>query len=73
VIMHKGTVYKQGDPEEIFSSPKELVELGLNVPEVIRFQMLYESKIGIEFPKKYLKLDQLTEAIAAQLKEGIRL
>jgi energy-coupling factor transport system ATP-binding protein len=73
VIMHKGTVYKQGNPEEIFSSPKELVELGLNVPEVIRFQMLYESKIGIEFPKKYLKLDQLTEAIASQLKEGIRL
>jgi energy-coupling factor transport system ATP-binding protein len=73
IIMHKGTVYKQGEPEEIFSSPQELVELGLNVPEVVRFQMLFEEKIGHKFPKKYLNLDQLTEAIVSQLKEGVRL
>lgn len=73
VIMHKGTVYKQGKPEEIFSSPQELVELGLNVPEVIRLQMKFEDKIGKVFPKKYLSLQSLTDAIVAQMKDGVRL
>lgn len=73
VIMHKGTVYKQGKPEEIFSSPQELVELGLNVPEVIRLQMKIEEKMGKVFPKKYLSIQSLTDAIAAQIKEGVRL
>lgn len=72
VIMHKGTVYKQGVPEEIFSSPQELVELGLNVPEVIRFQMLLESKSGRKFKKKYLNIEELSEAIALEWKERVQ-
>ncbi|MHC0039176.1 energy-coupling factor ABC transporter ATP-binding protein [Pseudoneobacillus sp. C159] len=73
VIMHKGTVYKKGTPEDIFSSPDELVGLGLNVPEVIRFQMQVEKKIGKTFSKRYLRLEELTDAIAALAKEGVRL
>ena len=42
VIMHKGEVYKKGTPEEIFASPEGLMELGLDVPEVIRFQRKFE-------------------------------
>ena len=38
VIMHKGEVYKKGTPEEIFSSPEDLMELGLDVPEVFVFK-----------------------------------
>jgi energy-coupling factor transport system ATP-binding protein len=72
VIMHKGTVYKQGVPEEIFSSPQELVELGLNVPEVIRFQMLLESKSGRKFKKKYLDIEELSKAIVLEWKGRVR-
>jgi energy-coupling factor transport system ATP-binding protein len=72
VIMHKGTVYKKGSPVEIFSSPDELVGLGLNVPEVIRFQMQLEEKIGRKLPKRYLRLEELTDAIALVAKEGVR-
>jgi energy-coupling factor transport system ATP-binding protein len=71
VIMHQGTVYKQGKPEDIFSNPKELIQLGLNVPEVLQFQLLVEEQIGQELPKKFLKLEQLTDAIAAILKDGV--
>ncbi|MFD2445206.1 energy-coupling factor ABC transporter ATP-binding protein [Bacillus sp. CGMCC 1.16607] len=73
VIMHKGTVYKQGSPEEIFSSPSELVDLGLNVPEVVRFQMLLEEMSGMKFNRKYLRLELLTDAIASEWKERVRL
>lgn len=71
VIMHKGTVYKQGEPDEIFSAPQELIELGLNVPEVVRFQMLFEEKVGLKLPRRYLSLEQLTDAIVSRLKEGV--
>jgi energy-coupling factor transport system ATP-binding protein len=71
VIMHQGTVYKQGIPEEIFSNPKELIKLGLNVPEVLQFQLLVEEKLGQELPRKYLDLEQLTDAISALLKDGV--
>jgi energy-coupling factor transport system ATP-binding protein len=73
VIMHRGTVYKKGKPEEIFSNPKELVELGLNVPEVVRFQMLLEAQEGWKLDKKYLSLDSLVEAIGSKWKERVKL
>lgn len=73
VIMHRGTVYKKGKPDEIFSNPQELVELGLNVPEVVRFQMLLEAKEGWKLDKKYLSLDSLVEAIGSKWKERVRL
>jgi energy-coupling factor transport system ATP-binding protein len=73
VIMHKGTVYKKGEPAEIFSNPQELVELGLNVPEVVRFQMLLEAKEGWKLDRKYLTLDSLVEAIGSKWKERVKL
>ena len=42
VIMQQGKVVKQGTPEEIFSSPADLVQMGLDVPEVVRFQHFSE-------------------------------
>lgn len=71
VIMHKGSVFKQGSPEEIFSSPQQLVQLGLNVPEVVRFQMMFEEKMGFSLEKKFLNLEQLTEAIVSRWKERV--
>ncbi|NMD72393.1 energy-coupling factor ABC transporter ATP-binding protein [Bacillus sp. DNRA2] len=70
-VMHKGEVYRQGTPEEIFSSPEGLIELGLDVPEVIRFQQKFEQRFNIKLPKPYLSMEELTEAIATSLKRGI--
>lgn len=43
--MKQGHVVKQGTPIEIFSSVKELVDMGLDVPEVVRFQLRLEEKL----------------------------
>jgi len=59
IVMHRGTIYKEGTPREIFSSPKELVELGLDVPETIRFQLKLEEKLGREIGKPSLSLEEL--------------
>ena len=47
VIMHNGEVYQKRNPEEIFASPEGLMEMGLDVPDVIRFQKQFEENVSI--------------------------
>lgn len=70
VIMHKGEVYTKGTPEEIFSSPEGLIKLGLDVPEVVRFQNKFEGTFGVKLNKTCLTLEQLTEEITNYFKVG---
>ncbi|MGJ7923011.1 energy-coupling factor ABC transporter ATP-binding protein [Neobacillus sp. LXY-4] len=62
-IMHKGQVFKQGTAEEIFSEPEGLIELGLDVPEVIRFQQRFEQTFQTKLDRPCLTIEQLIEAI----------
>lgn len=70
VIMQKGEVYKKGTPEEIFSSPEELIQLGLDVPEVVRFQQKIEEKFDTKLSKTHLTVEGLLEEVAALVKRG---
>jgi energy-coupling factor transport system ATP-binding protein len=63
VIMQQGKVVQKGTPEDIFSSPTELVKMGLDVPEVVRFQLKLEEKTGVKLGKIYLTIDQLSSAV----------
>lgn len=67
-VMHKGEVYREGTPEEIFASPEGLIELGLDVPEVIRFQQKFEERLQIKLPKPCLTMEELTETITSYYK-----
>jgi energy-coupling factor transport system ATP-binding protein len=73
VIMQQGKVVKQGTPEEIFSSPDDLVQMGLDVPEVVRFQMKFEEKMGLKLGKIYLSIDQLSTKVVEVLSLGVRI
>jgi energy-coupling factor transport system ATP-binding protein len=64
---------KKGTPEEIFSAPDELVKMGLDVPEVVRFQLRLEEKLGISLEKIYLTIDELSSAVTRILSRGVRL
>lgn len=70
VILQNGEVYKKGTPEEIFSSPEGLIQLGLDVPEVVRFQQRMEEVFQMKFPRTCLTIEKLTEEIAAFMKRG---
>ncbi|MCS0656272.1 energy-coupling factor ABC transporter ATP-binding protein [Cytobacillus firmus] len=70
VIMHNGEVYKKGIPEEIFSSPEGLLKLGLDVPEVVRFQLKMEKSLNVRLSRTCLTMDELTDEIAAVMKRG---
>jgi energy-coupling factor transport system ATP-binding protein len=72
VIMQQGRVVKQGTPEEIFSSSFELIEMGLDVPEVVRFQLKLEEKLEIKLGKIYLSIEDLSAAVTDLLSRGER-
>jgi energy-coupling factor transport system ATP-binding protein len=72
VIMQRGRVMKKGTPTEIFSSPSELVKMGLDVPEVVRFQMKLEQKLSVKLDKVYLSIEELSSAVAELLGRGVR-
>lgn len=63
VIMQNGRLKRKGSPEEIFSSADELFEMGLDVPDVIRFQYQFEHKSGKKLPKTCLTIEELASAI----------
>jgi energy-coupling factor transport system ATP-binding protein len=72
VIMQQGRVVNKGTPEEIFSVPEELVQMGLDVPEVVRFQLKLEEKTGLKLGKIYLSIEELTAAVTERLSGGVR-
>ncbi|GLB61354.1 energy-coupling factor ABC transporter ATP-binding protein [Cytobacillus sp. NCCP-133] len=70
VIMHNGEVYEKGTPKEIFSSPEGLLKLGLDVPEVVRFQQKIERSFNTRFSKTCLTMEELAEEVASIVKRG---
>lgn len=62
-IMHSGQVKKIADPRTTFSNPEELLELGLDVPEVVKFQYLFEKKLGRKLDKTCLTITELSQTL----------
>lgn len=64
VIMQKGRLKKQGSPREIFSHAEQLFEMGLDVPDVVRFQYEYEKSSGRSLGQTCLTIEELADAIS---------
>ncbi|WP_226647354.1 energy-coupling factor ABC transporter ATP-binding protein [Mesobacillus subterraneus] len=72
VVMHQGKVFTKGTPDEIFSNPKALIELGLDVPEVVGLQLMIEEAFGTKFKKTSLSEEELAEMVAEFMEGGGR-
>lgn len=72
IIMHQGTVFKKGTPQEIFSQPEQLLELGLDVPDTVRFQIKLQKELGIRFDHPCLNIEDLAIEIDKSMKRGNR-
>jgi energy-coupling factor transport system ATP-binding protein len=72
VIMQQGRVVDKGTPEEIFSAPAKLLEMGLDVPEAVRFQLKVEERLGVKLDKVYLSFEELAGQITEYLLRGER-
>ncbi|MBF2445650.1 energy-coupling factor ABC transporter ATP-binding protein [Listeria welshimeri] len=70
VLMKAGTVLQIGSPREIFAKPDALVDLGLSVPDVVRFQGLFERKFNVKLMKTCLTIAELITEMAPYLAKG---
>lgn len=70
VLMKAGTVLQIGSPREIFTKPDALVDLGLSVPDVVRFQGLFERKFNVKLTKTCLTIAELITEMAPYLAKG---
>ena len=70
IIMHQGSICKRGTPLDIFSQPEQLTEVGLDVPETVRFQLLLQQNSQFRFDSPCLDIDTLVAEIADKLKRG---
>ncbi|MBC1710848.1 energy-coupling factor ABC transporter ATP-binding protein [Listeria welshimeri] len=70
VLMKAGMVLQIGSPREIFAKPDALVDLGLSVPDVVRFQGLFERKFNVKLTKTCLTIAELITEMAPYLAKG---
>ncbi|QPA31088.1 energy-coupling factor ABC transporter ATP-binding protein [Thermaerobacillus caldiproteolyticus] len=63
IVMHKGTVWKTGTPQQIFHDPDALLQIGLDVPETVLFKQKLEKKLGVEIPSPCLTIEQVIEGV----------
>ena len=62
VVFSKGIILMEGTPEEVFSHPDELTEVGLSVPEPTSIAMALREK-GVDLGSAIYTTDQLVSAI----------
>ncbi|WP_163655131.1 energy-coupling factor ABC transporter ATP-binding protein [Listeria sp. PSOL-1] len=70
ILMKKGTVIQTATPREIFTKTEQLLELGLLVPDVVRFQHEFEQKFQVKLKTTCLTIEELITAITPYLKNG---
>ncbi|OAH59355.1 energy-coupling factor transporter ATPase [Domibacillus aminovorans] len=63
VIMHKGRVHRTGTPRNIFRDADSLTSVGLDIPETVRFQQLFEKRLGRPLEKVCLTPEELAAEI----------
>ena len=62
VVFSQGSILMEGTPEEVFSHPDELTEVGLSVPEPTSIAMALREK-GVDLGPAIYTTDQLVSAI----------
>lgn len=63
LVMEKGTVKLQGSPEEVFSNAEKLNQMGLDVPEVVKFKRMLEERLSIQIPVTSLSIDEIIDYV----------
>lgn len=58
IVMNRGQVYKEGEPDQIFQLEEELISLGLDIPFPIKLSNKLREK-GLPIAKHYLSEEEL--------------
>ncbi|MBT2575702.1 energy-coupling factor ABC transporter ATP-binding protein [Bacillus sp. ISL-51] len=69
IVMHKGTIKATGSPRDLFANDEEMAEMGLDLPETIKFQRRLEASLGMAFKEPMLTLQDAAAEIKALFQE----
>lgn len=72
IAMKDGTIFLKGTPSEVFSQPERLQEIGLDVPETVKFVQRLERKFGRTLPKDVFTLEGVAEVVKDLVRKGVR-
>lgn len=70
IVLHKGRVFTEGKPADVFMESESLEEIGLTMPLSLQYQKAIEDKLGIQFCQPALTIEQLTGHIVGFLSKG---
>ncbi|MCD5326010.1 MULTISPECIES: energy-coupling factor ABC transporter ATP-binding protein [Pontibacillus] len=68
IVMHKGQLYMQGKPLEVFKEKDALNNVGLDVPEIIELTDKMNKRFGLSIEYKNQTIKELAEEVAQHLK-----
>ena len=68
IVMNQGKLVMDGTPQEVFSRPEELTEMGLTVPVATQIAMKLRER-GIDIPDAIYTTSYLSKLLLAK-KEG---
>ena len=68
IVMDHGKVVMDGTPQEVFSRPEELTEMGLTVPVATKIAMELRKR-GVDIPEAIYTTSYLSKVLLAR-KEG---
>ena len=71
VVMNDGRIARTGTPREVFTHAQELMEIGLDVPQVTRV-FLRLRELGVDVDTSVFTVEQAKEAFLRMKKEGCR-
>ena len=71
VVMNDGRIARTGTPREVFTHAQELMEIGLDVPQVTRM-FLRLRELGVDVDTSVFAVEQAKEAFLRMKKEGCR-
>ena len=69
VVMKSGSVFLQGTPNEVFTQPDTLNEVGLEVPQSIELMHRLNKELGFDIPLQVYDIDTCTEIIKREIEK----
>lgn len=70
IVMHKGTVFLQGEPTEVFLQANELEGIGVSLPLPLQYKRLLEETCGVHLPHSTLTVEKLTHELLQLIRKG---
>jgi energy-coupling factor transport system ATP-binding protein len=64
IVMDHGKVVLAGDLDEVFSKKEELIQMGLDIPDMLKLQRMLETN-GLSFEKPVYTVSAMLEALSA--------